>query len=263
MSDAKPRISVIMPINRDDGFFEAALNSVLCQSYRNFEFLIIANNCSDELWQKISDISDERVVAKRVNIGNLIFPMNLGLSLAKGEYIARMDADDVCLPDRFKLQLNFLEKNPNIDILGGRVKLIDSFGSELSTIPKFFETHFEITSALPYRNPLVQPAIFFRKKVLLENGGYKFGFAGEDYDLWIRLMLAGKTFHNLNDVVLLYRRHESQMTSDNRRYLIFSEVSALLLMYFLKTKDVRFLLGAILKIPFLRRVRDFLTKDKD
>jgi glycosyltransferase involved in cell wall biosynthesis len=256
--EVSPRITVLMPINRDDGFFESSLSSVLNQSYENFELIIIANNCDDSLWESILKITDSRVIARRSNIGGLALALNFGLSIARGEYIARMDADDICLPDRFKFQLSFLEQYKNIDILGGRAKIIDSLGVELSDSLCFFETHREIVSALPYRNPLVHPAVFIRKKVLIENGGYRFGFSGEDYELWIRLMLAGKIFHNLDKELLLYRRHVAQMTGDDKTNLIFSEVSAMLFMYFIKTGNIRFLIGIITKIPFFRRVRRFI-----
>jgi glycosyltransferase involved in cell wall biosynthesis len=262
MKSDHPRVSVIMPINRDDGFFEAAVNSVLNQTFENFEFLIIANNCTDELWQKILKVQDTRVITKRVSVGGLCFSPNYGLILARGDYIARMDADDIALPNRLELQVNFLDENPQIDVVGGKVTLIGSAGQLLSDTPKFYETHEQIISVLPYRNPLTQPAVCMRKAALLDVGGYKFGFTGEDYELWLRLMMAGKRFHNLDQELLLYRRHDLQMTSAAKNYVIFCEVSSMLFMYFLKTKQLKFFLGAVLQIPLLRRVKNFIKKAK-
>jgi glycosyltransferase involved in cell wall biosynthesis len=250
-----PKVSVIMPINKDDGFFDDAINSILSQTYRDFELLIIANGCVDELWEKISTIKDARVISKRLNVGNLIFPMNVGLSIARGKYIARMDADDIALPNRLKIQYDFMEKNRHVDILGGRVKLIDSKNIELDKKLKFSEKHAEIISLLPYRNPLVHPTIFFRKNVVINSGGYKFGFTGEDYELWIRLMLEKKIFHNLNEEVLMYRRHDAQMTNEQRSLTTLHDVSGMLFMYFMKTGNYKFLLGMLTKIPLLRKIR--------
>jgi len=220
VSELNPRVSVIIPVNRDDGFFESSLDSVLSQSFKEFELIIIANNCDDTLWERIQKISDKRVLSKRVEIGGMAFSLNLGLSISRGEYVARMDADDLCLPNRLKSQLNYLDENPTVDVLGGRVKLIDSSDNALDQSLNFYETHEEIVAVLPYRNPIAHPAVFVRKRVLIESGGYKFAYTGEDYELWIRLMLSGKKFHNLNEEILLYRRHDAQMTSNAKRNLI-------------------------------------------
>jgi len=182
----------------------------------------------------------------------------LALSMSRGEYIARMDSDDVCMLDRLELQLNYMDKNSNVDIIGGRVKLINSNNQELNESIAFFETHREIIFTLPYRNPLVHSTILFRKKAVIENGGYKFSFIGEDYELWLRLMLAGKVFYNLKKDILLYRRHKDQCTSDEKINLIFHEVASMLFMYFLKTKDVRFLVGIFTKIPLIRKLKKFI-----
>lgn len=260
MNKLHPRISVIMPINKDDGFFASALDSVLNQSFKDFELIIVANQCDDKLWEQILKINDDRVFPKRVCMGGLAFALNFGAIHARGEYIARMDADDICLPNRLLSQLSFMDMYPNVDVLGGRVTLINSDGNVLNEVPAFYETHAEIVSTLPYRNPLVHPAVFLRKEILINSGGYKFGFTGEDYELWIRLMLAGKKFHNLNEEVLLYRRHESQMTGSDKSHLIFCDVSAILLMYFLKTKNFLFLFGVLSKIPFVRKIRNIFLK---
>jgi len=254
-SEISPRITVILPINKDDGFFYPALDSVLNQTFKDFELLLIANNCSDELWAGILEISDSRVKPKRLSMGGLAFALNTGISQARGEFIARMDADDLSLPNRLQSQLNFMDKSPEVDILGGRVKFINSKNEVLNEEAPFFEKHAEIISALRYRNPMVHPAVFVRRNVLLNSGGYKYGFNGEDYELWIRLMLSGNIFHNLDEDVLLYRRHESQMTSEDKSYLIFCDVATLLFMYFLRMKDLRFIVGAFLKIPLVRRLR--------
>lgn len=257
MSKYFPCVTVVMPINKDDGFFDLALKSVLNQTFTNFELIIVANNCSHQLWSRILEINDTRVIVKRLDMGGMAFALNTAVSLARTDYIARMDADDICLPSRLQSQFLFMERNPHVDILGGGIKLIDSKGELIGKRLNILETHAEVVAALPYRNPLVHPATFIRKKALLEIGGYKFGFTGEDYDLWIRMMIAGKVFHNLNEDVLLYRRHNSQMTANDKSYLIFSEISTMLFMYFLKTKNIRFLIGSFSQVPLIRKLKSF------
>lgn len=255
-----PKISVLMPINRDDGFFDQALDSVLNQTITDFELVILANNCDDDLWHRIMKIQDNRVISKRLSIGGLAFALNTGLHLARGEYIARMDADDICLPNRLEAQLRFMDERSDVDVLGARVQMIDASGAFLNEHLPFLETHEEIASQLPYGNRLIHPTVFARKKVLIEGGGYKYGFTGEDYELWIRLMLDGKIFHNLNENLLYYRRHDAQMTGDAKGYLVFCEIFPMLVMFFLKTGKTKFLIGAISKIPVLKKIRKLLYK---
>ena len=104
-----PKVSIILAINSDHGFLRDAINSILDQSFEDFEFIIIANNCSDELWLELNKFTDldPRIKIKRLKIGGLIFALNYGLAIAKGAYIARMDAAALSTSDLFVYQIHY------------------------------------------------------------------------------------------------------------------------------------------------------------
>ena len=115
-----PLISVILPVNRDDGFLDEAVNSIVNQTYKDFELLIIANGCSDVLWKKVESwkIRDTRIKIHRLPFAGLAFAPNYGISVALGDYISRMDSDDIALSNKLEKQINFLLAHPEIDVLG-------------------------------------------------------------------------------------------------------------------------------------------------
>lgn len=217
-------ISVILPVNRDDGFLEQAVNSILNQTYSSFELLIIANNCNNELWDKIQLIrkKDIRIQAHRLNLGGLVFALNYGLNIAKYEYIARMDADDIALSNRFKLQIDFLEKNPEIVILGTQIAYIDELNKERPIKASFLPVGSKDLCKISYlKCPLYHPTVMFRKTPIMKIGAYKYGFYGEDYELWLRCMHEGYNIANLEEILLKYRIHSSQLSNSSDRKNIY------------------------------------------
>lgn len=252
MTQNKPTISVVMPVNRDDGFLDLAVKSILNQTYDNFELIIVANGCSNELWEQILSYTDHRIRHHRLTLGGLCFALNFGINISHGEYIARMDADDISTPIRLDIQLRHIQTNPHIDVLGARCRHINASGELIDQTQKHYISHNEIIDALPFRNPLTHPVVLMKKSALIEAGGYKYGYCTEDYELWLRLMLLGKKFYNLDDNLLLYRIHDSQITNSDSKNKILQECSAILLLYFLKTKKIRLLIGSIIHIPIIR-----------
>lgn len=219
-NEISPLVSIVLPVNRDDGYFDEAIESVLNQTYKNFEFIIIANNCADKLWEKTLEFKnrDSRVVAYRLDLGGLVFALNYGIEKAKGKYIARMDADDICYSERIFEQVKFLENNKNIDILGTQITLIDESSkvkNEKSSI--LAENMSEIIKISSYKCPLYHPTVMFRKDKILSLGGYKFAFYGEDYELWLRCIHNGLVLHNLKNPLLYYRVHASQLSQFNNK----------------------------------------------
>ena len=244
-------VSVLLAIYKDDGFFDEALNSVLKQTYHNLEVIVVANNCDDKLWDKIIKYSeqDHRIVPLRLRMGGLAFALNYGIEAAKGSYIARMDADDICLENRIEKQMDFLLKNPDVDILGTQIEYIDIFGQKVENgRTKVPIHHDEIVNFLKMRCAIFHPTVMFKKTKIIQLGGYKYGFYGEDYELWIRSALSGLKFHNLNEVVLQYRIHENQMSSSKAK----NSIACLLRYYFKQTNDLKFYLGSLLYSSFFQ-----------
>lgn len=258
---SSPLVSVLLPISRLDEYFEIALSSTLTQGLRDIEVLVLANGVTNSEYARLVEICsfDTRVILHRLNVRGLMFALNYGIEFSRSDFIARMDADDVSFPDRFEKQLNFLLKNINVGVVGGRVQLIDAAGNVLNRPYRFFETHEEIIGVLPYRNPLCHPGLMFRKSALLKVWGYRFGFMSEDHEMFIRMMNAGVMFHNLDDLVLSYRRHDAQITSPERAKSHFAEISAFMWIHFCNTKRFAFLLGAIAVYPPIRKARNTIS----
>lgn len=249
-------VSVILPIYKDDGFFDEALNSILVQTHKNIEVLVIANNSDDSLWEKIVEYAqqDLRIKPFRLELGGLANALNYGIERSRGEYIARMDADDICVKDRIEKQLEFMLKNIDIDILGTQIQYIDmnsNFTEKGRTLVP--ENHEKIVQFLKKRCPFWHPTVMFKRKSIIKIGGYKYGFYGEDYELWIRAYLAGLKFHNLPEVLLNYRTHLNQMSSAKAKDSIYM----ILKYYFKQTGDMGFLLGSFV---YTKSMQFFIVK---
>lgn len=204
-----PLISVIMPVYNAEKYLHDAIDSVLKQSYENFEFIIINDGSTDGSANIIkSFLDDQRVVyVSRENRG-LINTLNEGIQLAKGELIARMDADDISLSERFARQVAFLSEHKDVIVLGTKTILIDADSAQIGEFGQWCQ-HEEIDAALLQGRgaAIVHPSVMMRKQNLLEVGGYSEDFpAAEDIDLWLRLAEKGR-IANVPEVYLYYRQH--------------------------------------------------------
>ncbi len=204
-----PKLSVLMCVFNGEHFLREAVESVLAQDFSDFEFIIIDDGSTDGTAAILNAFDDPRIriTHNGSNLG-LINALNLGLEMARGEFIGRMDADDICQPDRFQKQLALLEDNPEIGCCGSWLRVIGE-----STLYKFPLTHEAIKAALLEYNPMAHPSIVFRSKLIQEAGlSYDLRFPGaEDYELWSRIIfLTG--FANISEPLLLYRRHDQQVT---------------------------------------------------
>ncbi|HCD1117279.1 glycosyltransferase [Proteus mirabilis] len=241
-----PLVSIIIPINKDNPYLETAINSILTQTYKNIEIIIIANRCSTQLLDKLNLLDNEHIKILTTKIAYISFSLNLGIHSAKGKYIARMDSDDIALPTRIETQVAFLECNPNIDIIGSNITLIDSHGNYLNKEINYPTDNNKIKKELPYKCCLAHPTIMFRKDIIESIGGYLYGPISEDYELWIRASLIDKIeFANINKILLKYRVHDSQTTSKKNRSKVYFNDITIKLRYLLQEKKVSFLNGIL------------------
>lgn len=200
-----PKVSVILPAYNAEPYLEEAITSILNQSFTDFELFIINDGSTDGTKQIIQRmlLLDDRInyVENEQNKG-LIYTLNRGLSLAKGKYIARMDADDIALPNRFQVQVDFLDKREDIIVVGGNVEV---FGHEKS-VSNFLTESDEIKFNLFFENTLSHPLVMFRNEVIKKHDlSYDSKFLHlEDWGLWIKMAKYGG-FKNLKDVLLRYR----------------------------------------------------------
>lgn len=209
------QISVLMPVYNGERFLRVAIDSILSQSFTLFEFILLNDGSTDESENIILSYKDERIVyvKNERNLG-LIATLNNGIELCNGKYIARMDADDISLPDRFKRQFEFMESNSTCAVLGTNyINFFDSFEVNLFGP----ETNDEIKTHLLFSCCVCHPSVFIRKESLKKldvyyNKDYKHV---EDYELWTRL-IANSTIYNLQVPLLKYRHHTAQVSNTNR-----------------------------------------------
>ena len=210
-------ISVILPVYNSEKFLAAAIESILNQSYKSFELLIFNDGSTDGSAAIIEQYSDSRIVFVNSpeNKGYLHW-LNVGISASKGKYIARMDSDDIALPDRFELQIQFLELHPEIAIAGTGILVFDEINPEKKVITVSSER--EIRWGLIFKNMLVHPSVMMRREAITNAGLlYKQAFYGsEDYRFWTDAIKAGLRVTNLQDVLLRYREHGNNFTKKNR-----------------------------------------------
>lgn len=207
--DNDPKITVLMPVFNCEGYIQQAIDSILQQSYSDFELLIIDDASTDQTVSFINKYADTRIrlIAKPLNTG-YTNSLNYGLTVAKGKYIARMDGDDISLPQRFAQQVAYLESHPDVVLCGTAYKILGN--DKKISIP---EDHENIKLTLLKGNCIAHPTVMMRKKTLDE---FSITYdttkePSEDYDLWVRLLSIGK-LHNIQDVLLEYRIYNTQVS---------------------------------------------------
>ena len=210
-SNNSPEISVIMSVYNAEAFLEEAIQSILDQTFKNFEFIIIDDASTDHSLEIISSFDDERIVFIRneKNLG-LTKSLNKAISYARGKYIARMDADDISVLERLEKQVGLMESNPHIDICG---TWYETFGIK-EYIQKLPITHEEIKASLLFFSPIAHPSVLMKKSIF-DTYSYPQEFLkAQDYALWT-LLIDKYTFENIPEPLLKYRMHIEQITEKN------------------------------------------------
>jgi len=206
----KPKISVIMPVYNAEKYIGEAIESIRNQTFANFEFIIIYDLSFDNSLKIINNYSDSRIriIENKKRIG-LVKSLNKAVKCARGEYIARQDADDISLPDRLELQLEFLEKHPKVALIGTGIYVIDKNGD----VTEKRIMHPNPKKSLLKGNRFIHGSVMFRKAVIDEFGAYNELFKNsEDYELWLRLSQK----YEINNLALpLYklRAHSSSISA--------------------------------------------------
>lgn len=204
------RVSVIFPVYNGAKYIRTSVRSILEQSFREFELLLINDGSTDETPDILKEFTDPRIriINNKKNSG-LIFSLNRGISEAKGEYLARMDADDESLPNRFAEQVRFLDLHKDVDICG---TLMTCFITDRIYQHRYFNSE-DVGAALVFTNPIVHPSVMMRRSIFTEesvqyNSNYPHA---EDYAMWVQLVGKHK-FAILNSVLIRYGAHDDQMS---------------------------------------------------
>ncbi|WP_394264915.1 glycosyltransferase family 2 protein [Bergeyella zoohelcum] len=217
----KPQVSVVMSVYNAEKYLSQSIDSILNQTFEDFEFIIIEDCSTDNSLTILEDYSmqDSRVkiIRKQENKGmkGFIENLNIGLHRAQGEYIARMDADDISHPTRFEKQVAFLRDNPDVFMVGSSINLIDEENNFIKRL-EALERDSLIKRVMPKQISMYHPVIMFRNDFEVryrENIYYC-----EDYDLYLRLMYNGSKFYNFAEPLLDYRILNSSISRKDGKF---------------------------------------------
>lgn len=212
--------SFLMCTHEDQPFLNDAIESMISQDFNDdYEIVIVANNCTDQLYNKLCAflVRSEKIRLFRTSIGQLAFNLNYGFDQAKGDYVVRMDADDVCFPDRLTRTAEMLEVHGYPDVLAGLAEQIDENGVVIGR-PGKARTEKQISRLLPFKNPIVHPASAIKRNSLLKARGYLGGVNCEDRDLWLRMDRAGMRLVVADFPAIQYRINPYQVKGSRIAY---------------------------------------------
>lgn len=237
----KPKITVLMPVFNGEKYIKYAIDSILNQSFKDFELLIIDDGSTDDTLNIIQSFKDKRIktVRNNKNLG-LIASLNIGLEKSEGEYIARMDSDDICPSHRLEKQLNFLHNNDDYAICGSNIRV---FGKEKDEIWEYPETFDEVKCKFLFQNSTTNVLLkksLIREKLLRYSTLFPYA---EDYEFYVRISKISKIY-NIQDPLLFYRQHQNKIgkiyrkiqeeSSDNIRKKQLLDLNLLLSEYEIK-----------------------------
>jgi glycosyltransferase involved in cell wall biosynthesis len=209
MNDTKPITSVLLPVYNGETYLRTAIESILKQTFTDFEFIIINDGSSDKSEEIILSFKDKRIryIRNEKNLG-IIQTLNKGLALSNGKYIVRMDADDISMPKRIEKQVAFMDEHRDIGVAGSQYYSFSD--TKLTKVYTYTESEV-LRSLLMFKSCLCHPAVIIRKSVLAENNikydeRYKHA---EDYDFWVQISKISK-LSNVKEFLLKYRSHDKQ-----------------------------------------------------
>jgi len=219
----QPKISVVLPVCNGAGTIARAIESILKQTFSDFELIIINNGSTDDTLNVIEGFSDSRIKYHWIWQKNLVDALNFGLGQSKAKIIARMDADDYSYPNRLSHQYTFLQKNTTIDLVSGLVEYQGdasknkgyahyvSWVNQIISPSQVFTNRFR-ESVLPH------PTVMFRKSLVGKYGGYRNGAFPEDFELWLRWMAAGVTMGKVAELILQWNDLPGRLSRIDSRY---------------------------------------------
>lgn len=222
MSEHSNWIDVIMPVYNAESTLNAAIASIIQQSIKAWKLWLVDDGSTDASSLLIEAATSRDTRIERLKVKRNLGPggaMNFGALVSSAPYIAVMHSDDLCAPHRLEAQLQFLEKAPDVDVVGAGALYVNSSQQPVAVVQPP-ELHADIVERLLYQSPFIHPTVMMRRTFLAEAGGYRHRRRTEDIDLWIR-GASGHTYHNLQDVLLAY-----SMPSSSSRATITEGMSA-------------------------------------
>lgn len=221
-----PAISVLLSVYNAEKYVAIAIESILNQTFADFELVVIDDCSSDSSWEIVQNYTrqDKRIVALKneVNLGGCKTLIK-GLTLCKGKYYARLDNDDWSYPDRLEKQFNFMESHPEVGIVGGTMEIINERGEVIGK-RKYNLSDHEIRKKIFRYSPFSHPLVMIRKSIIDKVGGYNPSYApADDYELYFRIGRVA-SFANLADVLLQYRTTPGSITFNQTKKMELSTI---------------------------------------
>jgi glycosyltransferase involved in cell wall biosynthesis len=206
-----PKVSVILPAYNAENWISLSIESILEQSFADFELLIIDDGSTDHTRSIVAGFSDTRIrlLENERNLG-VAGTLNRGIGSAQGKYLARMDADDISMPLRLEKQVDFLDAHPDVSVVDTVMEYIDDAGQSQHEYNSDIISMEAIRKALPRTNCLGHSSIMMRRESMAAYPYRKIVY--EDYDCWLRMAHDGHLFAKIDEPLLKYRRHDASIT---------------------------------------------------
>lgn len=220
-------ISVLMPAYNAADTIRQAVISLQRQTFTDFEVVAVDDGSSDGTGAILDEMAshDPRIRVIHIPHSGLVSALNAGIAECRGELIVRMDADDICHPERLRLQVEYMQSNPDVSVCGclvrsfPRIEVKGGFLKYEAWLNSLI-THEQITRDIFVESPLAHPSVMMRAGDLCEVGGYRDMGWPEDYDLWLRFYMAGKRFGKVPRTLFFWREHSSRLTFTDSRYAL-------------------------------------------
>ena len=238
MSVNVPFVTVIVPsFNEEPHIVLASLESIRAQTFTNFECIVVDESTKPELAEACRNVCalDPRFIYIHppAHLG-LAKSLNLAISKARGQLIARFDSDDVCMPERLALQVDFMSRHPEISVVGGALDIINREGSFLSH-RCYPQTSSSIAAGMQLTTTIAHPTVMYRREAIDLHGSYDSSFLfAEDLDLWLRWINAGLQFANLPQVLVQYRQDNTHRNNRHWRFNLRARTSNFSMKYLLR-----------------------------
>ena len=258
---SKPYLSIVMPTRNRAHIFMETIESVLNSSFTDFEYIIIDDFSDDDTYNILKDINDKRLKVYRNNKnGNCSYCNHLGQNLAVGKYIAHVDDDDIIFKDKFEKQIQFLDKNPDIKLLGTH---IETFGENVRPAWVFYNEPEILDFVMTFYNPLCHSSIMYDRLFAEKNNiNYNINYrCSQDYELYKQFILKGGLIANLDEILCKYRMHNIRLTDVKETQQIMTDeaeyVKVDLLKRFLNEEEINKVRTLLKDFPF----NDYNTDD--
>lgn len=223
-----PKITVLTAVYNGERYMREAIDSILNQTYKNFEYILVDNNSTDNTPKILSDYAqrDERIKIVKETKQSPAYARNAGLQVATGEWIAIFDADDVSHPERLERQYNYMISHPNCFFLATEGVMIGETGKKLKDIRIDFKGLSQKDYVLNYGPPFIHSSMMFSKQKVLEFGGYNENYKTvEDLELWLKILYSGIEINVLRESLINYRYHPKSLSHKSIESLYLSVIT--------------------------------------